>query len=60
MIHGFINGCNFFQIDDNSAVKKEDEDGTSLVNVELSKETLDTMLDGLGKIRDQLSAVSKT
>ena len=29
------------------------------VNVELSKETLDTMLDGLGKIRDQLSAVAK-
>jgi hypothetical protein len=29
------------------------------VNVELSKETLDTMLDGLGKIRDQLSSVAK-
>ncbi|XP_064602097.1 COMM domain-containing protein 9-like [Liolophura sinensis] len=28
-------------------------------NVELSKETLDTMLDGLGKIRDQLSSVAK-
>ena len=27
------------------------------VNVELSKETLDTMLDGLGKIRNQLSSV---
>ncbi|KAK2171089.1 hypothetical protein NP493_1104g03004 [Ridgeia piscesae] len=32
---------------------------TSCVNVELSKETLDTMLDGLGKIRDQLSSVTK-
>ena len=29
------------------------------VNVEFSKETLDTMLDGLGKIRDQLSSVAK-
>ncbi|XP_013408180.1 COMM domain-containing protein 9-like [Lingula anatina] len=28
------------------------------MNVELSKETLDTMLDGLGKIRDQLSSVA--
>lgn len=30
----------------------------SSVNVELSKETLDTMLDGLSKIRDQLSSVA--
>uniref|UniRef100_A0A4W3ICI2 COMM domain containing 9 n=1 Tax=Callorhinchus milii TaxID=7868 RepID=A0A4W3ICI2_CALMI len=30
----------------------------STVSVELSKETLDTMLDGLGRIRDQLSAVA--
>jgi len=30
----------------------------SCVNVELSRETLDTMLDGLGKIRDQLSSVA--
>lgn len=30
------------------------------VNVEFSKETLDTMLDGLGKIRDQLSSVAKS
>ncbi|XP_045174842.2 COMM domain-containing protein 9-like isoform X2 [Mercenaria mercenaria] len=30
----------------------------SNVNVELSKETLDTMLDGLSKIRDQLSSVA--
>eukprot|EP01137_Pigoraptor_chileana_P006590 Opistho-2@3280 len=29
------------------------------VNFELNKETLDTMLDGLGKIRDQLSSVAK-
>ena len=28
------------------------------LNVELTKEKLDTMLDGLGKIRDQLSAVA--
>lgn len=31
---------------------------TENVNVELSKETLDTMLDGLGKIRDQLASVA--
>ncbi|KAK3557734.1 hypothetical protein QTP86_000315 [Hemibagrus guttatus] len=30
----------------------------SSVTVELSKETLDTMLDGLGRIQDQLSAVA--
>uniref|UniRef100_A0A671N848 COMM domain containing 9 n=1 Tax=Sinocyclocheilus anshuiensis TaxID=1608454 RepID=A0A671N848_9TELE len=29
----------------------------STVTMELSKETLDTMIDGLGRIRDQLSAV---
>ena len=30
------------------------------VNVEFSRETLDTMLDGLGRIRDQLSSVAKS
>ncbi|XP_049635874.1 COMM domain-containing protein 9 [Suncus etruscus] len=35
-----------------------DEPSVSAVTVELSKETLDTMLDGLGRIRDQLSAVA--
>lgn len=29
------------------------------VNVELTKEKLETVLDGLGKIRDQLSSVAK-
>ncbi|XP_025084935.1 COMM domain-containing protein 9-like isoform X3 [Pomacea canaliculata] len=29
------------------------------VNVELSKETLDTMLDGLSKIREQLASVAR-
>lgn len=33
--------------------------GTESLNVELSKEKLEAMLDGLGKIRDQLSSVSK-
>ncbi|EQB79192.1 COMM domain-containing protein 9 isoform 2 [Camelus ferus] len=38
-----------------------DKPPVSTVTMELSKETLDTMLDGLGRIRDQLSAVaSKT
>ncbi|XP_041366565.1 COMM domain-containing protein 9-like [Gigantopelta aegis] len=31
---------------------------TESINVELSKETLDTMLDGLSKIREQLSSVA--
>ncbi|XP_008047084.1 COMM domain-containing protein 9-like isoform X3 [Carlito syrichta] len=35
-----------------------DKPSTSAVTMELSKETLDTMLDGLGRIRDQLSAVA--
>ncbi|XP_059961023.1 COMM domain-containing protein 9 isoform X3 [Mesoplodon densirostris] len=35
-----------------------EQPSTSAVTVELSKETLDTMLDGLGRIRDQLSAVA--
>ena len=30
------------------------------VTVELSKETLETMLDGLGMIRDQLASVAKS
>ncbi|XP_023229848.1 COMM domain-containing protein 9-like [Centruroides sculpturatus] len=43
-------------IEDNSSC---DSDTVSNVNVELNKETLDTMLHGLGRIRDQLSAVSR-
>ncbi|KAL4829433.1 hypothetical protein H8958_003179 [Nasalis larvatus] len=35
-----------------------DKPSISAVTVELSKETLDTMLDGLGRIRDQLSAMA--
>ena len=31
--------------------------GTEKVAMELSRETLETLLDGLGKIRDQLSAM---
>ncbi|XP_051578703.1 COMM domain-containing protein 9 [Myxocyprinus asiaticus] len=31
----------------------------SRVTVELSRETLDTMIDGLGRIRDQLTAVAR-
>uniref|UniRef100_A0A3Q2PSF1 COMM domain containing 9 n=1 Tax=Fundulus heteroclitus TaxID=8078 RepID=A0A3Q2PSF1_FUNHE len=33
-------------------------DSISTVTVELSRESLDTILDGLGRIRDQLSAVA--
>uniref|UniRef100_H2MHE8 COMM domain containing 9 n=1 Tax=Oryzias latipes TaxID=8090 RepID=H2MHE8_ORYLA len=35
-----------------------DMESVSTVTVELSKESLDTMLDGLGRIRDQLSVVA--
>ncbi|XP_004607964.2 COMM domain-containing protein 9 [Sorex araneus] len=35
-----------------------DRPSVTAVTMELSKETLDTMLDGLGRIRDQLSAVA--
>ncbi|XP_068115835.1 COMM domain-containing protein 9 [Hyperolius riggenbachi] len=34
------------------------DSAASTLTMELSKETLDTMLDGLGRIRDQLSAVA--
>ncbi|XP_037109111.1 COMM domain-containing protein 9 [Syngnathus acus] len=34
------------------------EDSASVAAVELSRESLDTMLDGLGRIRDQLSVVA--
>uniref|UniRef100_A0A8C6WF71 COMM domain containing 9 n=1 Tax=Neogobius melanostomus TaxID=47308 RepID=A0A8C6WF71_9GOBI len=34
------------------------DEAVSTVTVELSRESVDTMLDGLGRIRDQLSAVA--
>lgn len=37
---------------------KTDDPSDSAVTVELSRESLDTMLDGLGRIRDQLSVVA--
>ena len=42
-----------------SAVSRDTIPQLQCLNVELTKEKLDTMLDGLGKIRDQLSSVSK-
>ncbi|XP_056138197.1 COMM domain-containing protein 9 isoform X2 [Lampris incognitus] len=36
----------------------DDSDSLSSVTMELTKETLETMLDGLGRIRDQLSGVA--
>lgn len=47
-----------FQVQENATHVKSLPD-VSNINVELSKETLDTMLDGLTKIRDQLSSVAK-
>lgn len=47
------------QIQDDGSVKSDSSSTSeSSVTVELSKETLDTMLDGLGRIREQLSAVA--
>ena len=46
-----------FQIQEDASLCGE-QPSMSAVTVELSKETLDTMLDGLGRIRDQLSAVA--
>lgn len=46
-----------FQIQEDAALCGNDFT-TSALTVELNKQTLDTMLDGLGRIRDQLSAVA--
>ncbi|XP_056909123.1 COMM domain-containing protein 9 isoform X2 [Takifugu flavidus] len=43
-----------FKMEDTSA-----GGGSDVVTVELSRESLDTMLDGLGRIRDQLSVVAE-
>lgn len=45
-----------FQLED--PCQSTDMESVSTVTVELSKESLDTMLDGLGRIRDQLSVVA--
>ena len=42
-----------------SPVSSSDLPNLESINVEFNKEKLDTMLDGLGKIRDQLSSVAK-
>lgn len=47
-----------FKVQENAA-EKDAMPTVRRLNVELTKEKLDTMLDGLGKIRDQLSSVSK-
>ena len=47
-----------FQVQE-TATEQNSMPAVKRVNVELTKEKLDTMLDGLGKIRDQLSSVSK-
>lgn len=43
-----------FQMEDPSA----GGESASAVTVELGRESLDTILDGLGRIRDQLSVVA--
>ncbi|XP_007435081.1 COMM domain-containing protein 9 [Python bivittatus] len=45
------------KIQENAALCGDDF-ATSALTVELNKQTLDTMLDGLGRIRDQLSAIA--
>lgn len=44
---------------DDPSLPVHDKERLQTYNVELSKESLDTMLNGLGRIRDQLSAVAK-
>ncbi|XP_072032992.1 COMM domain-containing protein 9-like [Amphiura filiformis] len=46
------------KVQDN-ATSTENVPAVNCMNVELGKETLETMLDGLGKIRDQLNSVAK-
>lgn len=46
----------FFQVEDPSP--SAGTESVSTVTVELSRESLDTILDGLGRIRDQLSVVA--
>lgn len=47
----------FFQIQEDAGLCGNDF-ATSALTVELNKQTLDTMLDGLGRIRDQLSTIA--
>ena len=47
-----------FQVQE-TATEQNSMPAVKRLNVKLTKEKLDTMLDGLGKIRDQLSSVSK-
>ena len=54
--HSFI--TLLLQVQEN-ATSTESVPPVNCMNVELSKETLDTMLDGLGKIRDQLNSVAR-
>lgn len=58
IINNYQNIPFFFQVH-NPGVPEDHEDRYQTLNVELSKEKLDTMLHGLGRIRDQLSAVAK-
>ena len=47
-----------FQVQE-TATEQSSMPAVKRLNVKLTKEKLDTILDGLGKIRDQLSSVSK-
>ena len=47
-----------FQVQE-TATEQNSMPAVKRLNVKLTKEKLDTMLGGLGKIRDQLSSVSK-
>ena len=45
---------------EDAATSTQEIPRTKAITVEFTKETLDTMLDGLGKIRDQLSSVARS
>ena len=60
LLGGYTIDLFFFSQIQQSSVTKSELPIVRAVNVEFSKETLDAMLDGLGKIRDQMSSVAKT
>lgn len=47
----------FVQVQENET-KVSEQPSVSTVTVELTRPTLDTLLDGMGRIRDQLSSVA--
>ncbi|XP_026284223.1 COMM domain-containing protein 9 [Frankliniella occidentalis] len=47
-----------FELEDKEGVSTNQEGNTSIVNMEMQPSTLTTLLEGLTRIRDQLSSVA--